>query len=727
MSKYSIIKPMLLVLIFASSHPPAYAEQPDFIIPYPYRKLQISNSHDHGFTVDTRGYAIQDSLIYLGTVFDGSIYQYNLRSRKISPRFKINNDNRNGNSAGSMLFDDNNRVLYAGTSISEKRAEIYLFDTSSKDSLPFQVVEVDPKATERIKVLFSPIYYRERGKEYIFWGCYHYEENGPAKIIKFDLATNSVEVIKLTGACRAIYTYSLSIVDQFLFVSTERGQILRYDLFRNSCTRGIDLSKYSPDARHIQHLASDGYDLWAMTNAPDQPLFLIENPTSDQFRVSRIPDARGVKIKLSRLYVGPSGNLYGQGFKISRFQDHWKVDPQAYISYGSIGAMIGGFRQRSGDHFIIGENFRIKDDPVKRDRISLNLGNLNREELFQRNELIDPKSEGNGAILHSIGTDQEHTIYLSTYWIGFLYKINSDAFGVEESLKYLIGNDNNRINAQVDVIKHYQGGDMLFGHYMGTHGSARLMFYDQSKDHWVEKKLPETNGVLYPRIMTFAIDDSGAVYLGSGERTFNASTPDAVIFKASKRELYDPVPFQRSQRVNFVKNWPDSVRFPKRIMAMEYYDNSLYCVGLSMSNKGTFSNQFFRINLSDKSIDMLKMSASSTFFSSRILLRERTKLLLGLGSRLYYYDLDRFDIEHPDGSVDFSSHGSIRGIIGDENSYYIHFDNKILTVNKRFELDSIIDMPTVSQKDRFQAIELLNDHLYAITRNGICYRWKVKD
>ena len=99
----------------------------EHIILHPYRQFETSTTNENGFV-------FKNHIMYLSALFDGHIYEYDLRNPNSTfiDRFKLRGQSMNLNSTGSMFYDDYSGLLFAATSVSfERIPEIYIFNTNT--------------------------------------------------------------------------------------------------------------------------------------------------------------------------------------------------------------------------------------------------------------------------------------------------------------------------------------------------------------------------------------------------------------------------------------------------------------------------------------------------------------------------------------------------------------------------------------------------------------------
>jgi hypothetical protein len=687
------------------------------IIVHPYRQFETATTNENGVT-------FYNSKIYIGTLFDGHIYEYDYQSlpEYFIDKYQLRIQDINANSAGSMICDGIH--LYAATSYSFSRLpKIYIFNLNEngcpEESL--NLFSVDPV----LYLFFNPSEYNG----YIYWGCYHTGSgiNGQARIIKFNKSDRSITLKK--SAQLANYTYTTAILGNNLFASTETGKILRFKIDRAgnlSEYACIDLSSYG--VTHIQHLKADANTniLWVNTTIQNS-LFCIVNPAGTL--ISPVIYHTSNNIVNGRVYLGCDNYLYGQdanshGYKIKhRGSGSFDFCAVPNLDYNSFGAILGGYYDsQTQKHFLVGENFRIKDTNLqKREMRVLNLNdNTLSDKIFD-----DIESTNTGAILVSLDSDTQNKLYASTYWIGFMYSINAN-----DLTKELLKNNGIRINKQADVIKAYPAGDvgdMLFGLYGGSTESATLLFYDSNPladPHWKYFVLPQPNpSMYYSRILSFADDNNNDIYLGTGALTLNQNTPPAAIFKIEKESLkQNPPPSDPFYSVPFT--WPQpGDDIPYGIMSMVYYDGYLYCVSYHFIN-GIVGNRFFRICISDGSVLKSSESASFTGHKSKILYKDGASLLVGFGAKLFKYNLTNFNIDQPEKTLYLGSE-MIAAIVGDNQYYYVCQPGRICIYTHGFVMVRQITNPIPG--DEFYSMSLHNSdgYLYVITHNGILYKYEI--
>lgn len=704
---YSFFVSFLLLLFMQAS--PAQ----EFLAVHPYRQFDIGPS-----TSD--GYAVNGEIIYLATLFDGHIYTFNVKTRELKDRFRIHPENKNQNSPGGMIYIEKSKRLYAGTGKSFTSVpQIYIFDTT-KDTLPEKILTID---TLGIYSFFSPI----QVGNYLYWGCYHTQPGGFPKIIKIDLSDHSWEVKECNvsdNGIRANYTYTVRRWRNLLYVSTENGHILKYNLKSNAfIEHTIDLTSFG--AAYIQHLTPDGEGLWALTPLATQPLFYIENPAQKNPKIHRVPS--DMRVIFSRIFLGKSdGYLYGQGYRIKFLRGgRFDYQPLEYLNYENLRDIIGAFTL-DGKQYLIAENTHLKDVEVtQREFRTVSLPPAAKPEPII---IPDIKSENSGAILLTLGSDYTQNLYMSTYLIGFMYAVNQD---FRSAAQFLTDNNGVRFNEQADIITAYPGaaGSMLFGCYRGSSGSAVLYYYHPARargEQWSAKSLPMIDRISYPRLTALAFDSLDNLYAGTGEMTISANTPPAAIFYMPREILQNGLKSEFDQEIKY--HWPadDVVGQPLRFVAMLHDRDYLYCISYHAHPQG-ITNRFFRVNLKTGDVEISNAhNAGFAGIRNRLLLREGRKLLVGFGAKLYQYDLDNFNFNAPLKEADFSAIPEfVKGVVGDGSRYYVCLDHKIAVLNQQLELIRYIDTP--AESDLFNAIDMLGSHLFAITKNGLLMKYDLNN
>jgi len=681
------------------------------LVVHPYRQLDNGSNDDNGFTVN-------NDKIYLATLFDGHIYEFDISTKKLKDRFRIRAEDRNENSPGGMVYDPETRKLFAATGKSFNRIpNIYIFDTQH-DILPEKVITID---TLGVYSFFNPVVIGDN----VFWGCYNTEAGGSPTIVKLNKKNLSWEALKYDNPGKLInanYTYALRNLNNVLYISTESGYILKYDLQSQSfISEVIDLTGYG--TQHIQHLTTDGKGLWAMSTLPAPSLFYVKNPSHKNPEVYKVTSK--YPIAFSRIYCDDSqGYLYGQGYKI-KYMGGGKFNYEniKYLNYENLRVIIGGFQER-GKHYLFAENIHKKSlDIDKKEFRMISLPPSGPPEII---EVQDIKAKDTGAILISIGSDQINTLYTSTYWIGYLYKVKAD---FKERPQFLVDNQGVRLHEQADIIRSYPGrlGSMLFGFYQGSNNSAVLNFLNPTLPKgrmWAKKYLPRSDGKLLPRITSIAFDESENLFIGTGEMTINATTPPAAIFFMRKEALLNRFDDKVEREIEY--NWPKNYPLdrPIRFMSLSYYEDYIYCISYHIY-KNTIPNRFFRINVKTGAVEISPIhNAYFHGFRDRLLLREDKYLMVGFASKLYRYDLTKFDFTKPLQIYDFSDTSEgIKMIVGNGRHYFICLERKIAILDKQLKL--VRYLATLSEADSFQSIDILKTHLFAVTKNGLMIKYDI--
>jgi hypothetical protein len=683
----------------------------EYRIIHPYRQLDIGTS-----TSD--GYAVKDTIMYLATLFDGHIYEFNLKTRKISDRFRIHELDINQNSPGGMIYVKETNQLYAGTGKSFTGVpNIYIFDTE-KDTLPNKILHID---TLGIYSFFSPI----QIDSYLYWGCYHTQAGGNPKIIKINILDNRWEVKEFSSTDRPIqanYTFSLEKVGDILYVSTETGHILKFDIRSDQfLERTINLTKYG--ARYIPHLVTDGRGLWAMTSLNSLPLFYINQPDKRRPKIYQVPER--MSVIFSRIFLLNDSFLYGQGYRIRYARrGEFEYEDLPYLNYEYMRDFMGTFTL-DGRNYILGENRYAKDNDVSRREFRISqLPPISNPEIIN---FPDIRSQNTGAILLTMGSDKVSKLYMSTYLIGLLYSIDSSL----ESLPHFLTNNRNvKFNEQADVILPYPAasGSMLFGCYKGSSGSAVLYYFNPSLpkgQQWTMKSLPETECIIYPRITSIAFDLSNNLYLGTGEMTVSATTVPAAIFFLNKSSLESRQDTQIQKKIRY--SWPDDsdVDRPIRIMAIVHDRNYLYCMSYHSVPNG-IKSKFFRINTRNQKVEISNQhDGAFVGIRNKMIYKDRKYLIVAFSSRLYKYDLENFSFDAPLNVLELEEFESIKSIVGDEQYYYLAMDRKILMLDHQFrEIRSFYPM---SKGDVINEIDIIGRSLYAITKNGLLIKYNLDD
>lgn len=681
------------------------------MVVFPYRMLETGTSISDGF-------ALNGEKLYLSTLFDGHIYEFNLQTKTLKDRFRLREKSVNKNSPAGLLYVSETQKLYAGTGKSFERVpELYVFDTTG-DTIPETVITID---TLGVYSFFNP----KKVGDYIYWGCYHTQPNSYPKIVKLDMRNNHWQVIeyKQSDSIRQNYTYALQQINDILYVSTESGYILKYDLRSDRfLTDFIDLTEGGN--KFVQHLATDGKGLWALCTEYSQPLFYIEKPEKRTPAVYRVPKDK--KILFSRIYASTDGSLYGQGYRIKYTSNgNFAYQKYTYTNFENLRDIIGGFRYNGNDYFI-GDNRYIKD--VRIDRREFRLTQLPARRKPEIIEIDDIKSKKTGAILLTLGSDKQDKLYVSTYYIGAMFSVDGD---LQQSARYLVDNRNVRFNEQADIITDYPGspGAMLFGCYKGSGGSGILYIKNPLRTRglqWAEKSLPVMSSKTFPRITATAFDSGNNVYVGTGEMTINAATPTAALFKMPTSEILTTTEINFGQPISY--EWPQNNELepPIRIVSLIHYNPYLYCISYH-SYKNGIRNRFFRVNMETSMVEISGLQdAAFAGVRYRLLYKDGNRLVVGFGSSIYVYDLVNFNFQDPLKTFSFAVDSDIvKAIVGNENSYFVCMDKRIEVFDKELQKTRTINIS--HDGDIFQSIDTLNGKLYAITKNGLLIKYEIEN
>jgi len=690
--------------------------------------------------------AFNGDKIYLATKFYGHIYEYYYMadSTYFIDKFKLREKDSNKNTAGAMVYHDD--YLYTGTTYSFIRIpEIYIFNTNipGEQILPeftLNLMQHDPT----LLVFYNPIVIGD----FIYWGTYH-SKSGPARLVRLRVTDRNFtdEDIYIVNSLYddAPKTYSLTRINDILYVSTNTGKILRFKLDLNDGSVVGELTPLSlgieEASREVQHLKADPVNniLWANTTLRNS-LFCISKPDGD-YEVKQTWH----NIVNTRIYLGPDGFLYGQGrdrnkrkivgYKIKRTENGFNYRIVGGLFYSRFGVILGGGYNRQGRPYIIGEDFRKADENP--DLKHMRVFNLNTDERTDQ-ETAAIKINTVGMTLNTFASDNNDTFYLSTYQTGYLYKINAEFEG-----KDYLPPGRLRYTYQADVIREYPQipGSMLFGIYGGTGRASRLIFFDTSTSddpwkHWILPKGPD--GILYERLKAMAVNPiNNDVYIGTSNHLLDSKAYPAKIFRLSKNKLFNIQGKSEDwEELKFI--WPqtgDRRDHPGDFMAMESDGIYLYCITQHYDKKKKIrENRFFRVRTDISEPRILesdikteeKYNSSSTHCDKVICVDGRT-LLVGYGPRLFRYDLDHFAINNPN-SVYTLGKEQIVSILSDATKYYLCQPHTIRIFDKYMnEKRQIFPPDEQVENDYFETISLnQNDgYLYAITHNGILYKFRI--
>ncbi len=700
----------------------------------------------HNSATNENAVAFNGDKIYLATKFYGHIYEYYYMadSTYFVDKFKLREKDSNKNAAGAMVYHDNH--LYTVTTYAFKRIpEIYIFKTNQAGDqlLPDTTIDL-MKHDPALLVFYNPIVIGD----YVYWGTYH-NKGGPARLVGLNIKDQNyekgdIQILK-SSKSKAPKTYSLAQVDNMLYVSTNMGIILRFklDLQDGSILGEIDPIDIGIEesSREIQHLKADPENniLWANTTLGNA-LFCISNPDAD-YQVKRTWH----NIINTRIYLGPDGYLYGQGldqtkrkmvgYKIKRTESGFNYRIVAGLYYSRFGAILGGGINKEGITYLVGEDFRKADEnPDLKYMRTLNLNTNEQRQIKVKAIEINTV----GMTLNALASDNSGTLYLSTYQTGYMYKINTDF-----KEKELLPPGRLRYSYQADVIKNYPNspGSMLFGIYGGTGRSSRLIFYDISaaNDNWKHWVLPNgPKGIIYERLKAMAINPlSNEIYIGTSNQLLDDKGYPAKIYKLTINDLKnDKGNSEDWKEINY--RWPEN--YPERdnpsdFLAMTSDGNYLYCILQQYDKqKGLRENKFVRIKTNEQSPlisqNDIKIEEKYNEWSThcdKSICADGRILLVGYGSKIFRYDLNRFAINNPENTYEFGKE-PIVAILSDAKHYYICQPSIIRIFDKNMNEKRQISPPDEQvENDYFETISLnQNDgYLYAITHNGILYKFRI--
>ena len=726
---------LFLLLFFLSSSEP-YCEYEKIIV-NSWRRIEATSSSNNGF-------ASNNHSIFLGTLSDGHIYEYDYMNNQLYDRFKIHDMEKNKNSANSMIFTEINgqNYLFTATSFSHDRLPIiYVFDYdgTTRDNIPDLYLNCINVRTgkfipENVHVFYTPV----RHANNIYWGCYHDSSNPDAKILKLDITdVNNLKFEIIHFNEKANKTKALEIINDILFAATENGTIIRYNLTYSTQMTSIVV----PKAREIPQLERDqNNNLWCM-DAEEHRLFFIKDPTDIKsgFEILTIPINT-----LSRLYSSTNGWVYGQGFRVryNNLKNDIDLEHIRSIAYSDFGILTGGFQLKNGgdsQSFLCGYNLRYKETDIT--KLNLKFANIttdSREPRIEDRILDDFEMPVVCQKLHKFAADNTGSLYLSCYWVGYNYRITPKAdYPLNNNQREVLTSNNKRIAFQYDVIKPYSGGiggGVLFGRYTGNYSSA-FLDYRKTEGEEVRVQVPKAqeNPVqYYSRITALTEDESHNVYVGTGEQTINTNTPEAAIFRLNENDLVDNNKVGNDKKIEFI--WKDpSVEGmypqPIRIISLLAHGDYLYGVGFNVQyiNEDTKRNRtsFFRINLKNNVAEICTTLTSTMLkFADKILYKDGDYLILGFENKLLKYDLNNFQINSPVLSRQFNIK-PITSVKGNSNMFFACTPDRILILDKNFNLDSEIQIPPLPEDDEFIESDILKGFLYSITKNGLLYRYAI--
>ncbi len=707
------------------------------IIVHSWRRIEATSSNQNGFASNLQS-------IFLGTLSDGHIYEYDVLNGRLYDRFKIHSIEKNRNSANSMIFTEINghSFLIAATSFSHDRLPIiYVFDYegTTRDDVPDLYlssinVRTGKFIPENVHVFYSPV----RHGNYIYWGCYHDSANPAAKILKLDVSdVNDLEFEIIHFAENANKTIALEIINDILFVATENGTIIRYNLTRSAQTTSILI----PGAREIPQLVRDENDnLWCM-DAEEHRVFFIKDPTAEasSSRILDVPVST-----LSRLYSSRDGYVYGQGFRTryNELKNNIDLEYIKRLAYSDLGIFVGGFEFKNGDDsqvLLCGYNLGYKDVDVS--KVNLKFADITTNggaPTIEDRILDDFKMPVVGQKLHKFASDNTGSVYISCYWIGYNYRITPvNGTPLNDDQKEVLTRNGKRITFQYDIIKPYHGGGgggILFGRYTGNYSSA-LLDYRKNGGGWGEVQLPrarENPVQYYSRITALAEDESHNIYVGTGEQTISKNTPDAAIFRLNEENLINHYTVGNDQMIKFI--WKDPSMEgehpqPIRIISLLAHENYLYGIGFGVQyiDKDTKKNRtsFFRIDLTDCGVEICtELNSTMLSFADKILLKHGDYLIVAFENELVKYDLSNFQINSPVLSRRFDIR-PITSVLEDSNRLFACTPEKILILDLDFNPVSEIRIPSLPEDDEFIESDILKGYLYSTTRNGLLYRYPI--
>lgn len=655
------------------------------IVVHPYREFDFTSV----------GYTQNGNRVYLATVPDGHIYELNLLSpTRLIDRFRLHQEDKVGECAGSLIYIEDRDQLVVGTTWGRN---IYLFNNVDE-----KINQTEILPDERINIPWyeeiSYLLYPQRSGNYIYWGCYHGKSGDPAKIVEFNLTNHKVKVIHFP-LVKANYTYATELIDDILFIGTETGKILKFDTRkRKVMDEVIDLKVNSL----VFSMSTDGKNLYAMIKSLPDPMFKIENPTEENYRLIRISG----NYSYSRM-VPFDGYLYLDSRKYNIEENRIEYVKRTYQPYKMFGKVKIGNQQ-----LILGVTpggYESTDEiGIKEFRI------INpRDETTGRIVVRDVKSSSVGAKLQSLAPGPDGKLYLSTYWIGFMY-----SFQKPDILTVLTDNGK-LVHAQADVILPFKEY-MLFGCYGGEF-PAKLRILNTTQNSWrtLELSIPEEINRIHSRITSLAVDETtDRIFIGSGEKALNKMTPDAVL---AEMRLHSE---EEISHLKPIKYNAQTLHNPIRFVALAYSAPFLY--GISYNRKKEVT--FFQMSVvNPDSIQIREMGEIHRKWSWKLrpntILPDGEKLLVGLGHQLFMYNLNAFNINSPVTTLNFEGEDNlIVSILKDERYYYICFDKRFEVYNKELELVKKVQLP--NQKDEIVSLAKLDEYIYAITKLGLLYRFE---
>lgn len=652
----------------------------NYQVVHPYRDFDLSSTA-----------IAQDFSTFFFPVINGHIYQWDYENPvSFIDRFRLYPEDKIGEAGGALLYDSPRNKLIVGSSWGSR---IFIFEDASLKNpekvLPDITIDVNKKTDANIGYMYWP----KKFGDYIYWGCYHYDISGNAKIIRMNIHDYSLKVIAFENEV-ANYTQSLCIIDTILFAGTENGHIVKYNLRSQKLMDDLVNLKSN---RKVYYMETDGNDLFVMMNSGSNPLYIIRRPSEHKPEVFNVVQ-NNTNYQPSRIFYSSQNNML--------FMDKYKYDNQQNVlipvSYDT-GKLFGGFSLRGQDYFL-GFSNAFPDDTSRIRR--LHLVDLTTEQM-KRHSVKSIKSHAIGSNVQTIEASNDGWLYMSTYWTSFVYKINNNQIR-------MVKDDNRIIREQADVIKAYNN-HLIFGCYGGER-PAILKTFDSNLEKWTTQEF--TLGKNYsPRITSIGIDElRRRVILGSGEQTINKSTEGAILayFSLDSINKND----KSLQNVNYSEK---DLNYPVRFTGLEIVENYLFTVSYNKNRYTTVG----KIQLGDfsvsETIDLGKVQ-SPFLFHYKIINMDNNYLYIGIDQTLNIYELDNISLSNPNKIINFDKDDIIVGIVPKNDKILIGFENRIEVYSSDLEREKVFKID--DSFDTITSIEIMDDTYYAATKLGRLYSFK---
>ena len=527
------------------------------------------------------------------------------------------------------------------------------------------------------------------------------------------------------------HTPSLAKINNILFISTNSGKILRYDL---SSSTFKDPIEYADFDFYIRHIITDGIRLFAIFENSDftSTFWRINDPTAtnpSDFTIGPIgnslqpyeqPYGRRMYYKYPNIYITYNG------WKYNISSGNWTQDTAT--QFGSGYEFLGGYKYESTHYLLAFDNYHFNSfsDPEKR---------LNRRVIGSSSNYIrefnDITLTDEGSMLQTIET-KNNILLTGTYWPGYLHSYN-----VYSGYKELFPHRH-----QADVIKkvsisgnHY----ILYGCYAGM-SRAQLLVLPPTSDMYNAGALPSTFLQECSRIISICADDQ-YVYFGTGEQSSKDGAKDAEIawdslsnIAVTPPEEYD---FTGSvQKLGLTTSQKNSLGNPIRIIALAKYGDYLYGItGNTEQSDGDrffIESYFFRLNVSNHISPsglqkrLIPDKIRRDFASKTLKIFNNRYLYVGAGTQIWKYDLDNFylnsPVTHNVGNISSWQEDHILAIEHFNNKFYILFANKVKVYDQYFhQLGSFRAEDLNLFKD--MVINEDDGYLYVVTSKGFLYKY----